>query len=317
MSCSYAVRRFATALLVLFGVSLATYGMIFLTPGSPAETILSQQMGGQTPSQQAVEQFRQQHGLDEPFPVQYVNWLSDVLRGDLGESYYSDRSVTSMILTQLPNTLELAVASMIVALVVGLPAGVVSGVHQNTAVDYLGQLGALAGVAMPNFWLGYLLIIVFSSHLGLFPVAGAGGLDHLVLPALTLGTSMAAIIARVTRTTMLDVLEADYVRTARSKGLRERIVVYKHALRNALVPVVTVIGLQFGYVLDGAVIVEVVFQRPGLGKLLVDAVFARNYPVVQGVVLLTGVLFVLTNLLVDLVYRRIDPRISRTVAIDA
>ncbi|MEA5386337.1 ABC transporter permease [Haloarculaceae archaeon H-GB11] len=214
--------------------------------------------------------------------MQYANWLADVVRGDLGSSYFQKQPVSSLIAQALPNTLTLGLSSMAVAVVVGLPAGVVSAVHRDGLLDQMAQVVSLAGVSMPNFWLGYLLIIVFSLRLDLLPVAGAGGLDHLVLPALTLGTSMTAVIARLVRTTMLDVLDEAYVRTARSKGLRERIVVYKHALRNALIPVITVVGLQLGYVLNGAVVVEIVFQRPGLGKLLVDAVFARDYPIVQG-----------------------------------
>ena len=303
-------KRLLTMGVVLFGVSVLTYGMIFVTPGDPARTILSQQMGGQSPSQEAVEQFRDAEGLDDPFPVQYARWMGDVVRGDLGHSYYSDRPVSAMIAQRLPNTLVLAGASMLVAVGIAVPAGIASAVHPGSRTDYAAQVGALIGVSMPNFWLGYLLIIFCSLWLGLFPVAGAGGLEYLVLPALTLGSGMAAVIARLVRTAMLDVLDEAYIQTARSKGLRERIVVYKHALRNALVPVVTIVGLQLSYVLNGAVVVEVVFQRPGLGTLLIDAVFARDYPVVQGVTLLIGVIFVLTNFAVDLTYSRLDPRID-------
>ncbi|ELZ84568.1 ABC-type dipeptide/oligopeptide/nickel transport system, permease component [Haloferax elongans ATCC BAA-1513] len=303
-------RRVATMLVVLFGVSVLTYGLIFVTPGDPARTILTQQMGGQTPSQEAVEQFRVAKGLDDPFPVQYARWVENAVQGDLGQSYYSDQAVTAMIATRLPNTIALGVASMLVAVAIAVPAGIASAVEPGSQTDYAAQFGALVGVSMPNFWLGYLLIIVCSLWLDLFPVAGAGGLEYLVLPALTLGSGMAAVIARLVRTAMLDVLDDAYIRTARSKGLRERIVVYKHALRNALVPVVTIIGLQLSYVLNGAVVVEVVFQRPGLGTLLVDAIFARDYPVVQGVTLLIGVIFVVTNFAVDLTYSRLDPRID-------
>ncbi|UVE52253.1 ABC transporter permease (plasmid) [Haloferax larsenii] len=303
-------RRLVTMLVVLFGVSVLTYGLIFVTPGDPARTILTQQMGGQTPSQEAVEQFRAAKGLDDPFPVQYARWVGNAVRGDLGQSYYSDQAVTAMIATRLPNTIALGVASMLVAVAIAVPAGIASAVEPGSQTDYAAQFGALVGVSMPNFWLGYLLIIVCSLWLDLFPVAGAGGLEYLVLPALTLGSGMAAVIARLVRTAMLDVLDDAYIRTARSKGLRERIVVYKHALRNALVPVVTIIGLQLSYVLNGAVVVEVVFQRPGLGTLLVDAIFARDYPVVQGVTLLIGVIFVVTNFAVDLTYSRLDPRID-------
>ena len=306
----FVLRRAATMMLVLVGVSILTYGLMFVTPGDPAETILRQQMGGRTPSDAAITDFRQEHGLDEPVPVQYANWAVDVAQGDLRESYYEEKPVTEMIAERVPATFELAAAAMVVALVIAIPAGIVSAVHKGRAPDYVSQFGALLGVSMPNFWLGYLLIIVFALHLDVFPTYGVGGIDNLVLPAVTLGTGMAAIVTRLVRSSMLEVLDREYVDTARSKGLTERIVVYKHALRNALIPVVTIIGLQFGYLLNGAVVVEIVFQRPGLGKLLIDAIFARDYPVVQGLVLVIAVMFVFTNFLVDVTYRYIDPRIS-------
>ncbi len=297
-------------LLVLVGVSILTFLLLFLTPGDPAETILRQQMGGRTPSLEAIEQFRQNEGLNRPIPIQYVDWVTDVLQGNLRESYYQETPVSTLIINRIPATLELAVAGMAVALTIAIPTGIISAVHKGKAPDYLSQFAALVGVSMPNFWLGYILIIVFSLQLGLFPVAGVGGLESLVLPAITLGSGMAAIVTRLVRSSMLEVLDEEYIDTARSKGLRERIVIYKHALRNALIPVVTIVGLQFGYLLNGAVIVEIVFQRPGLGALLIDAIFARDYPVVQGLVLVIAVIFVLTNFAVDLTYRYIDPRIS-------
>jgi peptide/nickel transport system permease protein len=296
-------------LIVLWGVSVLSFGLTFLTPGDPARTIVQKQYG-RTPPQEVVDAFREKHGLDEPFIVQYLDWLSDVFRGNLGSSYYSDRTVTALLGEALPPTIELAAAAMVIALVVAVPAGVLSAVHQGEWIDGLSQLGALVGVSMPNFWLGYLLIIVFSLQFGLLPVAGNGGLSHLVLPAVTLGTGMTAIVTRLVRMSLLEVLDEPYVEAARSKGLSERIVVYKHAMRNALIPVVTVVGLQLGFLLSGAVVVEIVFQRPGLGVLLVDAVFARDYPVIQGAVLVVAALFVLTNALVDLTYQYLDPRIQ-------
>ncbi len=309
VSQAYLLYRSLTATVVLFGVSVLTFSLTYLTPGDPAETILRQQ-SEVPPTQPQVEAFRAEHGFDEPLVVQYLDWLTDVLRGDLGSAYGSGREVTALLASHLPATIELAVAAMVVALAIAIPTGVLSAVHQGEWIDFGSQLAALIGVSLPNFWLGYTLIIVFSLHLNMFPVAGTGGLSHLVLPAIALGTGMAAIVTRLVRTSMLDVLDTEYVEAARSKGLRERIVVYKHALRNALIPVVTVVGLQLGFVLNGAVVIEIVFQRPGLGDLLVDAVFARDYPIVQGVVLVVAVSFVLTNLLVDLTYRYLDPRIS-------
>ncbi|SDJ55277.1 nickel ABC transporter permease [Natronorubrum texcoconense] len=304
------LARLGSFAAVMSLVSLVTYGFVFLTPGDPAYTILREQRQS-PPSEREVEAFRSEHGFDDPFVVQYLSWLGDVLRGDLGTSYYRSEPVASLLLEYLPNTLELALAAMAVSLLLAVPTGVLSAVHRDTWIDRTSQLAALIGVSIPNFWLGYLLILVCSLWLGLTPVSGVGTLGHLVLPALTLGTGMAAIVTRLVRTSMLEVLEADYVVTARSKGVRERLVVYKHALRNALVPVVTIVGLQFGFVLNGAVVVEVVFQRPGLGTLLVDAVFARDYPIVQGVVLVTAFAFVATNQLVDLAYVALDPRIER------
>ncbi len=304
------LARLGSLTVVMAGVSLLTYGFVFLTPGDPAYTILREQRQS-PPSEGEVAAFRAEHGLDDPFLVQYLSWLTDAIQGDLGTSYYRSEPVTSLLIEHIPNTLELALAAMAVSLLIAVPTGVISAVHRDSWIDRTSQLVALLGVSMPNFWLGYLLILVCSLWLGLTPVAGSGTLGHLVLPAITLGTGMAAIVTRLVRTSMLEVLEAEYIDTARSKGVRERLVVYKHALRNALIPVVTIVGLQFGFVLNGAVIVEVVFQRPGLGTLLVDAVFARDYPIVQGVVLVTAFAFVLTNQLVDLAYVALDPRIER------
>lgn len=305
----FLIRRSATVVLVLVGVSILTFGLMYMTPGDPARTILQQQMG-QVPSSEDVEAFRAEHGLNRPIVVQYLDWASDVVTGDFRESYYQETKVSTLILDRAIPTLELAVAGMAVAILISLPAGVISAVHQGEIPDYLSQFAALLGISMPNFWLGYLLIIVFSLQLGVFPTYGVGGLDQLILPAVTLGTGMAAIITRLVRSSMLEVLDEPYIATARSKGLRERIVIYKHALRNALIPVITIIGLQFGYVLNGAVVVEIVFQRPGLGNLLIQSVFNRDYPVVQGLVLIIAVIFVLTNFAVDITYRYIDPRIS-------
>ena len=308
----YTLRRSVTSVFVLFGVSVVTYLMMYLTPGDPAELVLRAQT---VHDQAAVEQFREQYRLDEPVWKQYGHWLWDVLHGDFGRSYVTNRPVSAMLVDSAPSTAILAVAAMAIALAIAVPAGVVSAVHKGQVPDSVSQLGSLLGVSMPNFWLGYILILVFSigmpvRSLGVFPVSGAGSLDRLVLPALTLGSGVAAIMTRLLRSAMLEVLEEDYIRTARSKGLAERIVVYKHAFRNALIPVVTVAGIQFGYLLNGAVVVEIVFARPGLGKLVIDALFDRNYPVVQAATLVIAALFVGINFLVDVTYRYIDPRID-------
>jgi len=304
----YLLSRAVSTAVVLVGVSILTFLLVHATPGDPARTILRQRLD-RDPSPEAVASFRAEQGLDEPIYIHYGTWLTDVLRGDLGESYYTGRSVTDLLISHLPATFELAVASLVIALLIAIPAGVISSVHHGKWVDIGSQLGALLGVSMPNFWLGYLLILVFSVRFGLFPVTGVGGVPHLILPAIALGTGMAAIITRLVRSSMLEVLDREYLDTARAKGLREQIVIYKHALRNALIPVVTVAGLQLGFVLNGAVVIEIVFQRPGLGMLLVDSIYDRDYPIVQGVVLVCAVSFVLTNFLVDLTYEYLDPRI--------
>lgn len=308
----YTFRRAVTSVFVLFGVSVVTYLMMYLTPGDPAELVLRAQT---VHDQAAVEQFREQYRLDEPVWIQYGHWLWDVLHGDFGRSYVTNRPVSAMLVDNAPSTAVLAVAAMAIALAIAVPAGVVSAVHKGQVPDSVSQLGSLLGVSMPNFWLGYILILVFSigmpvRSLGVFPVSGAGSLDRLVLPALTLGSGVAAIMTRLLRSAMLEVLEEDYIRTARSKGLAERIVVYKHAFRNALVPVITVAGIQFGYLLNGAVVVEIVFARPGLGKLVIDALFDRDYPVIQAATLVIAAMFVGINFLVDVTYRYIDPRID-------
>lgn len=309
MDRRYVARRLITALVTLFFVSLLTYSLIYIAPGDPAEATLRAQIGEQ-PSQAQVEAFRAEHGLDEPFHIQYLTWLGDLVQGNLGESYVHDRSVSDLIADRLPVTLALAAGGMAVSLAVSVPTGVTSALRPNSPVDHASQLLALVGVAMPNFWLGYLLIFVVSLELGLTPVSGTGSLSHLILPSLTLGTGLAAVQTRLLRSTMLEELNKEFIDATRARGVSERFVVYKHALRNALIPVVTVVGLQLGFVINGAVIVEVVFQRPGLGVLLIDAVFGRDYPVVQGITLLAGVLFVLVNVMTDLAYRRLDPRIT-------
>lgn len=307
----FVIRRFVTMLFILVGVSFITYGMMFLAPGDPARLVLEAQ--GINPTDEQIETFREEHGLNDPFLIQYVRWGWDVLNGDFGESYYMggvQEDVASMIVDRIPNTVELAVAAMLVGLLIAFPTGVISAVYQNQLPDYASQFASLAGLSIPNFWLGYLFIMAFAIPIDVLPVAGAGGIKYLILPALTLGTGLAAINTRLLRASMLEVLNEEYISTARSKGLPERIVVYKHAVRNALIPILTIVGLQFGFLLNGAIIVEVVFQRPGIGELLITALLNRDYPVVQGLILLIAVVFVVTNFFVDILYRYIDPRID-------
>lgn len=300
----YTLRRALVAIPTLIGVLVIVFAMVRLAPGDPAVLL-----AGEFADPATIQRIRERFGLDRSTPEQFVRFLTGLVQGDLGRSTRTNRLVTADLANYFPNTIELALAAIAVALIVGIPAGLLSAVRPNTPIDFGVTFLALLGVSMPVFWFGLLAILIFSVQLGWFPVAGRGTWAHLVLPAITLGLSSTAIIARMTRSSLLEILNQDYVRTARAKGLRGGGVVLKHALRNALVPVITVVGLQFGALLAGAVITETVFTWPGIGRLLVDSIRARDYPVVQGAVLLIAVSFVIVNLLVDLIYAFIDPRI--------
>uniref|UniRef100_A0A7V4EGP9 ABC transporter permease n=1 Tax=Thermus tengchongensis TaxID=1214928 RepID=A0A7V4EGP9_9DEIN len=301
---TYAIRRLLIAIPTLFGVVLLVFLMVRLAPGDPAVLL-----AGEFATPETLQAIRERYGLDRPLPEQFLLYLGALLRGDLGESARSRRPVLEELKTYFPNTVELAVAAILVALLTGIPLGILAALRPGSGLDLGVMTLALLGVSMPVFWFGLLAILIFSVNLGWFPVAGKGTLAHLVLPAVTLGVNATALLARMTRGTLLEVLSQDYIRTARAKGLRERVVVFKHALRNALIPVVTVAGLEFGSLLAGAVITETIFAWPGLGQLLVGSILARDYPVVQGAVLLVATSFILVNLLVDLLYAWIDPRV--------
>ena len=308
----YLLRRLATLVPVLLVVSVVVFSLIHLTPGDPVAIMLRE---ASDPATAAA--LRTALGLDRPLPIQYLTWLGRAARGELGRSIRTNQPVTQAILERLPVTLTLAAAATLLALVVALPAGIVSAVRRNSLADVAGTVAALSGVSLPNFWLAILLIFVFSVTLGWLPPLGWvspvrdpwGGLRSLVLPAVTLGTAMTAVVMRMTRSSLLEVLQLDFVRTARAKGLREGRVLLRHALRNALIPVVTVVGLQAGALLGGAIITETIFALPGVGRLLVDAIFQRDFPLVQGVVLFLALNFLLVNLVVDLAYAVLDPRI--------
>jgi len=299
------IRRLLLAVPVLIGVSILVFAIIRFIPGDPARAI-----AGVHASPEYIEQVRRELLLDEGLHVQYFVYMSNLLRGDLGRSTFTRRPVTVELSERFPNTLVLAASAMFVASILGLSAGIISATKRYSLFDNFSMLAALIGVAAPVFWLGVMFQLLFSVNLGWLPSGGIGTWKHLVLPALTLGLATAALIARITRSSMLEVLGQDYITTARSKGLVERIVIYKHALKNALIPVVTVMGLQFGTLLGGAVLTETVFSWPGIGRLMVDSILARDYPVVQGAVLLLAVFFVMINLVVDVIYAFLDPRIS-------
>ena len=303
----YIIKRIGLMIFVLLGVSVAVFSIMYLIPGDPAEMIAKDRYGEEA-TVETTEYVRRELGLDQPVYLQYFQWLIKVFQGDLGYSYRTDRPVLNEILTRLSATLQLAIASILISLIVAIPLGMISAVKQYSAVDNVGMFSALIGVSMPNFWLGLLLILFFSVNLGWLPVYGHESVKHIILPAITLGTGMAAITTRLMRSNMLEELGKDYIRTARAKGLN-RAAIIRHASKNALVPVVTIVGLQFGSLIEGAVVVEVVFAWPGIGRLLVNSIFARDFPVIQGCILLIAAMFVFVNLLVDISYAYLDPKI--------
>jgi peptide/nickel transport system permease protein len=302
---TWIARRILAVVPVLFGVTLAVFSMLFLVPGDPVKMMLAEFVT--TPDQ--IAEMRAQLHLDEPILKQYGRFVANAVRGDLGTSIRSRRPVTTEIGENVWNTAQLAVAAMLVAVAIGVPLGLLAALSRHSWLDVASMATALLGLSMPSFWLGLLLIFVFSLHLGWFPATGGGSPLHLVLPSVTLGTIAAAIIARLTRSSMLEVLGQDYVRTARAKGLGGFSVVVSHALKNALIPIITIFGLQFGNLLAGAVIVETVFSRPGLGRLIVGGILAKDFPLVQGTVLFVATVYVMINVLVDVAYAYADPRI--------
>ena len=301
----YILRRLLLVIPVLLGVSVVVFGIMFLTPGDPAVMML-----GEAAPQAEVEALRARLGLDQPPHVQYVRWLGRMVQLDLGRSIRSSRPVTAEIGQRLLPTIELAVLATLLAVAVGVPLGVVSATRRNSIIDHVATVLAFVGLAMPVFWQGLMMIILFTVTLEWLPASGRfGGWQYYVMPVVTLGTSAIASITRMTRSTMLDTLTQDYVRTARSKGLRRQRVVYAHALRNALIPVITVVGLQFGELLAGAVITETIFAWPGVGRLAVESINSRDMPVIQGVVMVFAVMYALVNLLTDVFYAYLDPRL--------
>ena len=294
-------------------LSVGVFLMLHLTPGDPVQIML-----GQDADPQSVAAVRAELGLDQPLPVQYVRWVGNVLRGDLGRSIRTHQPVMEAITARLPVTLELSVVSLVVSLAIGLPAGVVAATRRNTPLDLASTGLALVGVSLPSFFLGILLILVFALGLRWVPPSGYTpfgqdplmNLKQMCMPALALGAALAGIVARLMRSSLLDVLSAEYMRSARAKGLSESAAVVRHGLKNALLPVVTVVGLQVGALLGGAILIETIFALPGIGRLAVDSIFARDFPIVQGVVLFLALVRVLSNLAADLLYGRLDPRIA-------
>ena len=329
------LERLLATIPIMLGVAIVVFFFIRLTPGDPVDIMMGQ---GGAVSEGEMQQLRQEFHLDQPLLVQLGLFLKDAVHGDLGYSYILKRPVTSLIAERLPATIELATGALLISLIIALPVGIISAVRQNSTVDRLSMAGAFLGISMPGFWLGIILILLLSARLHLLPAPGRIGiqaplqpitgffvidslltgnrvallssLEHLVLPSVTLGAPVAAVIARVLRSSMLETLRSDYVVLARSKGASENIVVMKHALRNALIPTVTVVGLQVGILLGGNMIIETVFSWPGLGRMVVDAIFNRDFPLIQGSVMIYAFTFVMANLIVDVLYTYLNPKIS-------
>jgi peptide/nickel transport system permease protein len=294
---------------ILF-VSIISFSLVFLAPGDPAEVLLSSPQG--SPSPEVIEAFKIRMGFDQPVYVQYLRWLNNVLHGDLGYSYMSDKPVVDTIMKSFQATLRLSVVSMIISIIISIPLGIIAAVKNNTIIDDICRFGALIGVSMPNFWQAFLLIMLFSIYLDWVPVAGygdGGDFEHMILPAIVLGTSSAAMTTRLMRSSLIEALTQDYIIAARAKGLPERIVILKHALKNALIPVITMLGLSLGFLLNGSVAVEWIFGWPGIGRLVVDSIYSRDYTMIQGSIIFIAIIFVTLNIIVDISYNYLDPRI--------
>jgi ABC-type dipeptide/oligopeptide/nickel transport system permease component len=298
-------RRLTIAVPVLFGVTILVFLILHLIPGDPAQILLF----GSRPTPQQVAQLRAQLGLDQPLPIQYLLYLGRLAHGDLGQSFITNRPVAEEIAQRLPDTLQLTFAAMLVAVLIGMPVGIIGGVRPGSWADRLSSGFAVLGVAVPYFWFAVVLVLIFAVDLHLLPSLGEGSWDSIILPAVSLGWGLSAIIARLLRNNLVEIYRQPYMQVARAKGLSERMVLYGHALKNALIPVVTILGLQFGNVLSGAVVVEVIFGRPGIGSYLVQAIQAKDIPAVQSIVLMIAVVYILINLVVDLAYGLLDPRI--------
>ncbi|MBI1801989.1 MAG: ABC transporter permease [Chloroflexi bacterium] len=305
----YALRRLLWGIPVAFSIAVFVFSTLHLVPGDPVLMLLGSSSGLFNVTPELIEETRQQYGLNDPLPVQFARWAGNLLRGDLGLSIRIKRPVTTLILERIPPTIELTLAGMAVGTLLGFGLGLIAALKRDSWVDTLCMVAALVGVSMPSFWFGFLLIFLFSLTLAWLPATGYGGLDRLILPAITLGFALSAVTARLVRAAVIEVLAQEYVTTARAKGLRETVILYRHVLKNVMIPVITILGVQFGSLLSGSVIIEAVFARQGIGQLLVDAILAKDFPVVQGVTLVMAIAYVLLNILVDISYPLFDPRI--------
>lgn len=300
----FVIKRILVMIPVLLGVTLLIFTMMYFTDGNPARLIL-----GDMATEEQIQELEDKMGLNDPFLTRYFNYLSGLLHGDLGTSYVTGQPVADEIMARLPVTIKISFFCMLFAVAIGIPIGILSAVKQYSVLDNLAMVLALAGISLPNFWFALMLVLVFSVGLGILPPSGLYGPQYYVLPVISISASAVATITRMTRSSMLEVIRADYIRTARAKGQTENAIIFRHALLNALIPIITVVGLQFAATLSGTVVNEQIFAIPGIGKLMVDAIKARNYPVVQGGVVVLALLFSVLNLIIDLIYAFVDPRI--------
>lgn len=301
------IKKLSNLIIVLIGVSILTFSLSLIMPGDPAETVLKQ--CGLEPTKYEIQDMREKMGLNDKIIVQYGRWIKNVASGNLGVSFKTGESVSEEILARIPATIELTFEGFFIMLLISFPLGILSALYENKWIDHVSRAFSFIGVSMPSFWMGLLFIYFFAVKLGLFPVMGRGTLKHAILPALTLGIGMAAKYTRLIRASMLEVLEQDFILTARSRGLKEKVIIINNALKNAMIPIITVFGISFGNMLGGSVIVEQIFAWPGIGKFLMEAIMHRDYPVIQAYVLWMAAIFVFVNFIIDLSYRVLDPRI--------
>ncbi|MFO7295217.1 MAG: ABC transporter permease [Clostridia bacterium] len=300
----YIVRRIVLMVPVIIVMTLIVFSIFYFAPGDPVSRI-----AGPNVTPEVYESIRRKYGLDQPFIIQYLRFMKSVIEGDLGVSILQERPVIEMIKERLPVTLEIGLLGFLITFLIAIPVGVIAAVKKNTLVDYMCMSGTLLGAAIPTFWFGMLLMYFFAYKLRWFPISGYGTIRHLILPGFAIGLTNAAVTARMVRSSMLEVLNQDYIRTARSKGLFEKVVIYRHALKNALIPVITLMGLRLGWIIGGSVALEIIFSIPGIGRLMVDSILARDYPVVQGSMIVLTSSIILANLLADVLYAIVDPRI--------
>ncbi|PAD14714.1 ABC transporter permease [Shouchella clausii] len=305
-------ERLVTSLFVIFGSTILVFTILYVLPGDPVDSIIDPSVA--TP--EMVENLRKELGIDQPYHVRLIHYFSDLFRGDFGQSLVNSTPVLPQIIEQFPKTLALTIVSSCISIIVGITLGVLSAVHRNKTIDVLARMIGLFGISMPTFWTGILLILIFSVALGWLPSLGSDGWQTLILPSFTLGIIGAGFIIRMVRNSMLEVISENFITTLRSKGLTERAIMYRHALKNALIPALTMMGMMIGDMLAGTVIIETVFSRQGIGRLIADAIMASDLPVVQGVIFFTAILYILINLIVDLSYSAIDPRVRRSILHD-